>query len=186
MWVEPGTAILVGAGVALFGWLVNARTTLITDRRMHTYQVRKDYRGNDRFLNALERARKVVVANDIPSRNDPARTDDIKAIRIVLDQFEFLAASIFNGDIDEAFMKDCEYTLLSTAPSFFRDFIDDQRLLGPQPTYLRGLEDLARRWTIKPPGRLQKKAEWVRMRPYRKTPQWVRMLTGQGLLGSCE
>ena len=170
----------------MLGWSAGVRTSLLTDRRMHTYQVRKDYRNSERFLTALERARELVGEKDIPSPKDTAREDDIKAIRIVLDQFEFLAASIFNGDIDEAFMKDCEYTLISTAPRYFQDFIDESRRPGPQPTLYRGLDHLALRWTTKPPGFLQRKVEWVRMRPYKETPRWIRALTGHGLLGGGE
>jgi hypothetical protein len=168
--VEPGVAILVSAFGGIVALVVNVRSNKKRDRRQHTYSVRQEYRNNPRYIEALGRGRELVKdarRSGTPIAMSTLQASDQRMLTTILDQHEFLSASIYNGDIDERFMRDCERSLLVETPKHFRLFIDEMREAG-QPTAYQVLEALASRWSGRPSGPVQRTAEWWLMRPLRK------------------
>ncbi|MCH7693166.1 MAG: DUF4760 domain-containing protein [Proteobacteria bacterium] len=177
--MSTATAILIAAGVAAVGWIYTNRTSQRTDRRRHTYDVFQEYRHSEKFLAALSRARELILSGDIPDPADPTRKDDIAHLDDLLEHYEFIAIAIFNGDVDERFVRECEYSAIVALPERFSDFIIKARNQYQQQTMYKAMEDLSARWAGDPPKRPQRIYEWVRLCPCREPPKWLAWLNSK-------
>ena len=179
VWMSPATAILIAAGVGAVGWFYTNRTSLRTDRRRHTYDVFQEYRHSNKFLVALNRAREMILSRDIPDPADPTRKDDIAHLDNLLEHYEFIAIAIFNGDVDERFFRECEYSSIVALPERFSDFIIESRNQYQQQTMYKGIDDLRARWAVDPPKPPQRIYEWARLCPCREPPKWLAWLNSR-------
>lgn len=165
--LNTGVAIFVSAMVALAGWLFTNRANAVMDRRRHTYQVFREYRNRKQYRKALSRASELIIAKNIPAPDDEKRKADCQAIETVIEQFEFLAIAIFNGDIDERFMRSAERTVVCRIPDRFGEYIEKKRELYTQPSMYEAVEHLCDRWTNDKRRLFGLAIEFVILRPLR-------------------
>jgi len=167
--MDTGWAILLSASFASVGWYVTNRNQQIMSRRQHTYRVFEDYRNKTEHTDSLKTVYQLAFDENIPNHLDKARADDIKKIIYVLNHYEFIAAAIFNGDVDEGFFRSCELTTIMRLPLYCEVFIDERKEFRKQRTAYKNLIDLSTRW-MDPRQRtpMVRLYEYFMMRPYRK------------------
>lgn len=167
MLIEPGLAILLSASGAVLTWWFTHRAQLAMSRRNHTYDVFQRYKESTDFLKDFERVCNLTDRDEIPKPNDVSRADDIQAIDNILDHFEFIAVAVLSGDIDEGFMKQCEYTRISLLYQDLFEYIKETQDWLDQPTYCENISELLDRWNDDYPTNRHALYEYFFLRPYR-------------------
>jgi len=168
--MDTGWAILLSAGIASVGWYVTNRNQQVMSRRQHTYRVFEDYRTEEVYTDCVKTTYRLAPDN-IPNPADDKRITDIEKIIYVLNHYEFIAAAIFNGDVDEGFFKSCEYTTIVRLPLWYEKFIKERIKIRKQKTAYKNLIDLSSRWLdTRQKTTMNRIYEFFMMRPYRKLP----------------
>jgi len=152
------TAIVIAAVLATFGWLYTNRTNQLTNRRQHTFLVFHDFRLKDDLVRRIERVADLVANKDLPNPYDKNRRDDVREIDKLLNHYEFVCAAVFNGDMDEAFVRSCEYTMITIIPKELSKYINESK--ARQATVFDNIISLADRWENCPPSKGQKFCEF--------------------------
>jgi len=174
--MNTGNAIFISAILASVGWYVTTRSQQVMDRRRHTYKVFQDYRNDKYHIASLRHAFQLVKDKKVPDSTEETDREDLDKILYVLNHYEFVAAAIFNGDVDEGFFKSCEYTTISTLPICLNDFIQKRRDYKKQKTAFKNLEDLSARWGKKSISHGEYIYEFFMLRPCRKLPGWLKRI----------
>ena len=172
--MDPGISILIAATVALFGWAYTNRTTQLTSRRQHTFQFYYDFKfdkDNDSIFVAVVL---LIKSNKVPDPSDYEKTKDNKKIDKALDQYEYISAAVFNGDMDENFVRSVDGSMFIFLATNLDEYITKTR--EDQGTVFRNLTNLALRWQNNQLTRPHRLYEWWRMRPYTILPVHVRWL----------
>src|SRR5687767_5469907 len=99
--MDPGFAVLISALFATVGWLYNGRIQRIMNRRQHTYQIIIRQQDDEEVKSALKVLRKVLRAGAPPRQGDPLSGDTMETLDFLLNRYEFIAAAVWCGDIDE-------------------------------------------------------------------------------------
>lgn len=172
--MEPGTSILVAAGVAVLGWVYTNRTTQHTSRRQHTFQFFYDFKMDDKNSDETQKTMDLARNKNIPNPFDETRQDDYRLIDKVLDHYEYVSSAIFNGDMDESFVFSVDGSMFIELAKAFNQYITDSR--ERQPSVYCNLTNLADRWASDNRTWLQSLYEWWKMRPYTVLPIHVRWL----------
>lgn len=165
--MAPETAVLIGAGLATCGWLYTARRQRSLSRKQHTINVMLQASLNKEMRDALGAVAPMLrlrqCAPDLPTNEE--RADLWKAVRLLLNHYEFVAAGLRNGDFYERLVKDSERgTIIAIAATCEQLIFQLRDTRARQSTY-EHLEWLRTRWEKKPPGWLQRALEWAIGRP---------------------
>lgn len=86
--------------------------------------------------------------------------------RMVINHYEFIAAAIRNGDIDETLVRDSERATILSMFEASKDRIEALRVTRRRRSVCEHLEWLHIRWETKPPGVVRRCCESVRGRPF--------------------
>ncbi len=165
--MQTTTAILVGAFAATIGWLYTARRARMLSRKQHTITVILNSSSNERFISQRDKIAPHLKNGQCPTlwlNNNNAHLRD--ALREVLNQYEFVAAGLRNGDFDEKLLKDSQRAtfvrLFERCAKYIWRLRDDRSRM----TIYEHLEWLHQRWEKAPPGRVQSLVEFLRGRPF--------------------
>ena len=149
--MDEGIAVLLAAALATIGIGFSGRQQRSLQRRQHTYQVLDRHNDWPLFDSNLIHVGHLVRDGRVPSRDEPGREDDIERIDFILNYYEFLSAAIWNGDIEEALVRECErgriIRLSTTLAAYIRWNRDTFSL-----TMWTHLDRLAARWEKFPTG----------------------------------
>lgn len=168
-----GVAIIISTGFATLGWLYTGRLQRLMDRRQHTYRIIIRQQDDEKFSVALERIRSLLEKGKIPRPDDETSREDVDKIDYLLNHYEFIAAAIWVGDVDEQLMKLCEYSRITKLHVKMADYINDCREYREQPTMFENLESLSSRWTDANQTLGEKVYEFVWLKPCRNCPPWA-------------
>ena len=159
-------AIFIGAGTATIGWVYTARRARTLSRKQHTFNALLQMSMTKEFEDKTAKIRPYVRDNAVPA-NDHNLNDDVMWL---LNYYEFLAAGIRNGDIDEQLLYDSEYGFILAfyeASTDYREGIRKKRQL--QDIYAH-LDWLYSQWKSNRPNSLQQFVEFVWGRPLHDWP----------------
>lgn len=162
-------AIVAGAFTATVGWLYTARRQRTLARKQHTFNALLAMSGVE-FENRLARLSPHLREGKLP-KNLFSEDGDVKA---VLNHFEFLAASIRNGDIYERLLYDSEHGIILALMVASNDYIQDIREQRGRDEIYEHLAWLEQRWTTKKPEKSQRIIEFIVGRPIYDWPIRVR------------
>ncbi|MGD9657978.1 MAG: DUF4760 domain-containing protein [Methylocystis sp.] len=161
--LDTPAAALFAAIFVTMGWVYTARRARDLSRKQHTCNVILQS-SLDRGLNeASAKLIPLIRSGDIDSLQDG--TIEREAFRLVANHYEFLAAGIRNGDLDERLMRDCLYTQLIEFYYKSSNFIWRQRDIRRRQTIYEHLEWLYLRWEKTKPGFYQRWFELLLSEP---------------------
>lgn len=154
--MQPGIAILVAAVLATVGWMFTARRNRTIARKHHTFNVLLTMSFNDVFIEAYETLAPAIKNKKLPKSLDGRSNNDLRnATKIILNHYEFLAAGVRNGDLDEKLLKDSERSMVVHLYEGCGEFIYAVRDNRKRQTINEHLEWLAMRWENNPPNWFQ-------------------------------
>ncbi len=165
--MEPGNAIFIGAVLATLGWIYNGRLQVQSARRKHTYELILEQHRDETYAARLAAVRQLIsnrTLQNIPSDQPPPDHPELDAL---LNYYEFLAAAIWCGDVDERLMRRCHKSRIVTLYEESLPYILANRDDDAQETMWQNLETLAQRWRgdVKPLP-FQRLIERIAMRPF--------------------
>lgn len=137
-------------------------------RKQHSLNVMLTASFNKEFRDAYKIIAPFIRANNLPTigADDNGNNDLREALRLVLNHYEFVAAGIRNGDMDEVLIRDSERGTILTIFESLRKYIESLRNTRRRRSINEHLEWLHRRWETSPPGRIQRLIEAVRGKPF--------------------
>ena len=103
--MDPGLAILTGAGLATVGWIFNGRVVHASNRRMHTYQILARQEQDEKLIEAIRLLRIICADEETPNFEGAMNSKNADSLDYLLNTYEFVAAAIWCGDIDEDVMR---------------------------------------------------------------------------------
>jgi len=110
--MDTGLAIFLGAvigsSLATMGWIFGQRQNRRLTRLEHTFSVLNSYRDDKDHWEAHRRFVSMAKSQNIPTPDDPARQDDIAVLSKLFTHYEYIAAGIFCGGLDENLIKACD------------------------------------------------------------------------------
>lgn len=159
------TAILIGAGLATLGWLYTGRRSRTLAKKQHTFNTLLMAAFNENFQGYLKAAAPHLKKRQAPDFQQVNQEDNYIAFRSLLNHYEFIAAAVRNGDVDEQLLKDSEKTSIIALFQTCHDHIYGLRNSRQRQSAYEHLEWLYDRWTEKPPGWFTRKLEWIIGRP---------------------
>ena len=166
-------AILFGAGAATAGWLYTARRQRTLFRKQHTFNALLRMSFNEQFENRFKKLVPYVREGTFPNNNREI-DDDILGM---LNHYEFLAAGIRNGDIDELLLYDSEYGFILSLYEASQSYIERIRKARKFQDIYDHLDWLYKRWKGDPPGKIQQAAEFMWGRPFHDWPPKLKKFT---------
>ena len=172
--MDPGYSILIAATLASCGFILTNRTTQHTSRRQHTFKFYYDFKFDKDNDNLVVEVILLIKRNKVPDPSDNTKAKDNKKIDKILDQYEFLSSAVFNGDMDEAFVRSVDGSMFIYLAANLDEYITKTR--EGQDTVFRNLTNLAERWQSNHLNWFHKAYEWWKMRPYTVLPIHVRWL----------
>jgi hypothetical protein len=126
------TAIIAysAAMIALAGWMYQSWLAVRNSRKQHTMNVLLQTRLNPLFAEHAEIIEAAFPLGKPITFDALALTGNAKAkdsVRWILNYYEFIAAGIHHGDLDEALMQDCMLTQLCRFFKKSEDYIRQSR-----------------------------------------------------------
>lgn len=165
--MDIGLAIFGGAILATAGWVFGQRQNRKLTRIEHTFRILDKYRDDDAHWKAIERFVGMAKRDDLPTPDDDHRAEDIAALRKLLTHYEYIAAGIFVGGIDEQIVRECDRGNIVNLSQYGMDYIRRVRESRGRQTIYRNLTDLGKRWQRPPSPVHIQLIEYIRMRPNR-------------------
>lgn len=139
-------SIVISAVVAILGWLYAARRQRNLSRKQHTFNAVLWGSTNDRYIAAMDKIRPRMQAGQpiqVVALDDAEQT----AVRFLLNHYEFIAAAIRIGDIDEQLFKWAERSIVVLLFTVFEPYVYTRRSDRNRDTMFEHIEWLKRRWT---------------------------------------
>ncbi len=159
-------AILFGAALATIGWLYTGRRQRTVARKHHTFNTVLQANFNKDFQNSLKTTAPHLKKKECPDLENEDNKSVYYCFRTLLNHYEFIAAGIRNGDVDEQLIRDSERSSILALFETCHDHIYSLRDNRDRQTAYEHIEWLHRRWTKHPPNRAQALIEWARGRPF--------------------
>ncbi len=163
--MEPQYAILIGAGLATCGWLYGARRARTLSRKQHTINVLMQASFNVEFRGAQKILAGAIENGKCPDLTDGSNEALKDAFRMVANHYEFIAAGLRNGDLDERMIVDSHRGQILRVYQFSEEFIWKIRDSRKRQAIYEHLEWLNKRWETHRPGKMQQLAERCFGRP---------------------
>lgn len=165
---------LAGVIFATLGWIWASRVNIIVNRRHHTYKMLHEQVASKEFERHRVRVRKSHIAGLRPDAGsgDARERAYAASVDYLLNQYEFIAAAVWIGDIDERLVFRSEHSRMAVLVDRYRDYMKRERDEHAADTGLEGstiwseFETLVDRWD-KPqkPNLLEWKYELFSLRP---------------------
>jgi len=167
--MNPSTAIIIGAILATFGWIYTGRRGRTLAKKQHTITVMMKANFDAEFLKARSEITNYIKGTSkLP---DDFLTNDKyialgASVRRVINHYEFVAAGLRNGDLDERLVKDSERSTFVMVYVNMKDYIWSLRNGRDRMTIYEHLEWLHNRWEECPPSKIVRLAEWIKGTPF--------------------
>jgi hypothetical protein len=158
-------AILIGAALATLGWLYTGRKARTLSRKQHTINIMVQASFNKEFREAFALIAPQIRAKQCIDFNDKNHEALVDAYRRVLNHYEFMAAGLRNGDLDEALLRDSERGTILNLIETCQENIFKLRTSRRRQSIYEHLEWLYRRWESNPPGRVARCWEYFLNKP---------------------
>ena len=160
----PYIVISTTIAVAVVGWMWNSRRQRNASRKQHTFNALLHVSFNNEYRESLVAARPYLTREKEYTGDEP--DDELQTkITFLLNHFEFIAAGIRNGDIDEGLFRDSERGTMVCAFEAFEAHIYSVRSRRGREAIYEHIEWLYERWLRNPPGRIQRFKELCLGRP---------------------
>jgi hypothetical protein len=179
--IETGQAVYLSTLVAVAGWFYTNRKERNLFRKQHTFNALMQASFDTSYQRAITSVRPHIRKGVLPdiSVDDehliaaPETLDtDIRQTRelrehvaFLLNHYEFLAAGIRNGDIDEKLLYDSERSTILKIQDISEPFVDSLRDRRKRVSIFEHLEWLTDRWGEKPPSQWQYFCEFICGKP---------------------
>jgi hypothetical protein len=163
--MESETVALIGIGFATTGWIYNSRRARQIARKQHTINIILQATFNSDFRKSVR-----LISHHLKDRYCPPNvleSDDIEirdAYRFILNHYEFLAAGIRNGDLDEQLIIDNERGTILVIYKTCEAMIFSVRNSRERVSLYEHMEWLQKRW-LKARSPIAKAVELVIARP---------------------
>lgn len=174
--MDPGLAILTSAGLATLGWLWNGHLHRLSSRRQHTYAIILKQQDDELYGGSIMTLRRVAKTTMDESTFKYLSNEDINKVDYILNYYEFLAASIWCGDIDEKLIRMCDETTIRALRTKLDFYITQSRDDRKQPSMWEHLVDLVTRWDRKQEPASYRLYELATQRPCRQCPRWLTVI----------
>lgn len=161
-------AILIGAALATLGWLYTSHRGRTLAKKQQTITVMMMANFNEKFLGSRAAITEYVKGNKkLPENIMDADHADLKAeLRHVMNHYEFVAAALRNGDLDEKLVKDSERSTLLMVYGNLEEYIWSLRTGRDRESIYEHLQWIHNRWEKKPPSFIIKFFEFLRGKPF--------------------
>lgn len=164
--MDQGIAILITAAVAVFSLFATSAFSRRLLRKQHTYRVLEKMNDWDRFDEALSGASKLIHHDLIPRLNCAEDEPACDMLDFLLSHYEFIAASIICGDVDERLVKKVEESRMCRVYLKFIDYVDSNRIDRKNDQIWENLEFMAYRWAVEKTDSFDNWLEWIAGRPF--------------------
>lgn len=144
--LDRGWSIICAAIIAILGLMYTARQERRRLRREHTHRVLdklNDWQSLDKNLAVL---RKHFDSGTSLNINDPSQASIQTSADWVLDRYEFVAAAVLSGDLDENLIRQVEEGSMCRPTLLLYDYISQARELEGRNTIYENLEFITLRW----------------------------------------
>src|SRR5437868_10314729 len=101
-WIDslhPGAIALLAAILATLGWLYTSRRNRALSRKQHTFDALLTSGFNAEFQKHRDTIRQYVVDGNFPDNLEDSHEDVFRALKFVLNYYEFISAGVRSGDI---------------------------------------------------------------------------------------
>lgn len=160
----------VAALAALAGWMFQGWLSVRNSRKQHTMNVLLQTRLNPQFADHASKIEAVFPPGNpitFEALTKPENAQVRESVRWILNYYEFIAAGLRHGDLDEPLMQDCMLTqfcrFYKKSESYIRDVRGEDALGTPDPEKARVLKALV---ALQP--------RWQRKLDQLKPPVWQR------------
>ena len=110
---EETVAVLIGVFFAVVSWLFSAAATRRLSRKQHTINLLMNSGMDPAIKAAMELVQNNLNSKTCPNFSSVKDAPKRVAFRLLLNHFEFVAAGLRNGDLDEQLVYDSEcHTIL--------------------------------------------------------------------------
>lgn len=147
---EPWATIL-SVVVVMLGWVYTARRNRRLSRKQHTFNALLNTGFNATYLDSLITVKPYTHDSKPCPKPSELSEQEYKAVRFILNHFEFISAGIRNGDIDEQLFKDAERGTVVRLFEAFQDLIYGVRQDRKRDAIYEHIEWLYNRWIKSPP-----------------------------------
>lgn len=162
--------VIIAMWAASIGWLVHFKMSSKVHRTNNSFAIIMEMRKNSEFLKRNEMIAKHFPpgVDEIPTKyrpyfcpkvcgsillskgNEDAKddVDAIRAVRYMLNYYEFIASGIRAGDLDEKLIFDTLHSVIVSQYDRFSLIIDhaSQKNIGSDPSHWCELRDLVKKW----------------------------------------
>lgn len=162
---ESATIIAAAAILATIGWVYTARRA--RTRKQHTINIILEGNFDLEMRNAHAELIPIFRGEDVfPAVGSDRHKEIQPKLRFVLNHFEFIAAGIRRGDMDERLVMDAQRGTILTAFEKSEPHILWVRSNRRNQSVYEHLEWLHKRWEKSPPGKCRSAAEWCKGSPF--------------------
>lgn len=152
--------VLVGVLVAVIS-VLSARSIA---RKKQSADLLFDSRDDKELVEGLRTLAKLHDDSGVNIRSFALKanvdTEAAKAIRYVLNHYEYVSVGVQSGIYDEAMLKEGSYNTVVRLYQRAKPYIESVREVNGRPTIYQEFQWLAKRWEEKPIGE-RKKRRWV-------------------------
>ncbi|ONG41582.1 hypothetical protein BKE30_03900 [Alkanindiges hydrocarboniclasticus] len=151
---SSATGVILGAVAAIIGWLFTTRAQGISDIKANTLNILMNSRFSDEYnRNLLSTTQIYSNIRATQNRNNHSLDYnsynslsflDKQSANYMLNYFEFIAAGIRCGDLDEELIKRTLKSIILTNYDFYKEVIDEKQKTNR--TSLENLSCLVERW----------------------------------------
>ena len=158
--VDQGIAILVTAFVAVVSIFLTGLFNRRLARKQHTYRVLEKMNDWERFDAAFLKASNLIQARKIPSLSCNEDESDCDTLDFILNHYEFLAAAILTGDIEEKLVRSVEESRMCRVFLRLHTYVSQNRVARGNEKMWEHLELIVYRWLKEPK---PERASWIEM-----------------------
>jgi Domain of unknown function (DUF4760) len=172
---DPATAVAISTVIfATAGWLWNGRLQRSTERRKHTYSIVALQQADNVYRSAIILLRGIGPKGLTKKAAAALPQEDIDKLDHMLNHYEFLAAAIWCGDVDEKLIRMCDETLILALRSRLKIYMNEKKKNRDQPSMWEHMDNLATRWEGPTPTRVVRLCESILQRPFMCCPKWLK------------
>jgi len=163
---DAPTVIAVSVVFATAGWIYTARRARTIARKQHTINimVRGNFDHHKRAAHA-EISPYLRGQKPFPAVGSEGWDEFIQKLRFILNHYEFIAAGIRRGDMDESLVLDAERGTILNFYEFSENHIFSVRNNRRNQAIYEHIEWLHKRWEKSPPNRAQRVWEAIKGSP---------------------
>ncbi len=164
MAIELPIAILITGGLATAGWIHASRRQRGLSRKQHTFDALLTTSLDHTYQRAYGRVSSAMRHGPCPDDlgKQPKLFHDLA---MLLNFYEFMAAGLRNGDIDERLLRDSEGGFILALYRWAEAYVFGTRSRRERAAIYEHYEWLYDRWEAKPIGRMARAVEYIRLRP---------------------